>query len=85
MKKFIFIFTLLLLTSCSSQRFYTDTYLIKMKDGKVFNLKNSYWDRFDMDSYKMEWLLKKEKINPDSVESIDFGGRTFVKFKKNSL
>jgi hypothetical protein len=33
----------------------------------------------------MEWLLKKEGINPDSVGKINFGGRKVIKIKEKDL
>ena len=82
MKKLIL--GLVLLSSCGSQRFYTDTYLIKMKDNTTDTLKHSYWDRFDMDAYKMEWMLKNQGINSNDVQDIKFYKQTFIKFKKNA-
>jgi hypothetical protein len=64
---------------------YTDTYVVRMKNNSVKYIKYTYWDRFDMDSYKMEWLLKKEGLNPDSVGRVNFGGRKVIKIKKKDL
>jgi len=83
MKKFII--GLLLLASCGTQRFYTDSYLIKMKDNTVDTVKHCYWQRFAMDSYKMEWMLRKEGINPDNVRDIVPYNHTFIKIKKKDL
>jgi hypothetical protein len=85
MKKILFILFLVLFYSCGSQKFFTDTFIIKMKNNTTDTLKHSYWTRFDMDHYKMEWLLKKEGINPDSVDRISFNERKVLKIKKKDL
>jgi hypothetical protein len=85
MKKISFILFILLILSCSTRKMYTDTYVVRMKNNSVKYIKYTYWDRFDMDSYKMEWLLKKEGINPDSVGRVNFGGRKVIKIKKKDL
>lgn len=85
MKKISFILFIFLILSCSTRKMYTDTYVVRMKNNSVKYIKYTYWDRFDMDSYKMEWLLKKEGINPDSVGRLNFGGRKVIKIKKKDL
>jgi hypothetical protein len=85
MKKISFILFIFLILSCSTRKMYTDTYVVRMKNNSVKYIKYTYWDRFDMDSYKMEWLLKKEGINPDSVGRVNFGGRKVIKIKKKDL
>ena len=85
MKKILFVIFITLILSCSTRKMYTDTYVVRMKNNTVKYIKYTYWDRFDMDSYKMEWLLKKEGINPDSVGRVNFGGRKVIKIKKKDL
>jgi len=85
MKKISFILFILLILSCSTRKMYTDTYVVRMKNNTVKYINYTYRDRFDMDSYKMEWLLKKEGINPDSVGRVNFGGRKVVKIKEKDL
>lgn len=84
MKKLLIILTIFFL-SCGVKKIYTDTYVVRMKNNTVKYIKYTYWDRFEMDSYKMEWLLRKEGINPDSVARVNFGGRKVVKIKKKHL
>lgn len=85
MKKLLFVLFIILIVSCRTKKLYTDTYIVSMKNGCVKYIKYTYWERIDMDSYKMEWLLKKEGINPDSVDGVDFGGRSVTKFKNKDF
>lgn len=85
MKKILSIIVILLFSSCGNQKFFTDSYFIRMKNNSTDTLRHSYWTRFDMDSYKMEWLLKNEGINPDSVGRIEFGNRKVSKIKIKDL
>ena len=78
-------FLLILFCSCGTQKYYTDVYTVKLKNGKVDNVKISYWNKFEMDAYKMDWLLRSKNINPDSTETIELYSKTFLKFKKKDL
>jgi len=82
MKKLAF---LLLFCSCGTQKYYTDIYTVTLKNGKVENVKVSYWNKFEMDAYKMDWLLRSKNIHPDSAETIELYSKTFLKFKKKDI
>jgi hypothetical protein len=69
MRIFISILLLLMVYGCKTNVLYTDHILIEKLSGQQDTIINTYWNRFYMDEYKMEWLLKKNNI--DSKEVID--------------
>lgn len=72
--------------SCKSKQIlYTDYILVERVFGQQDTIKNSYWNQFYMDEYKMEWLLKNNNINPDDVIDIRLLYTTRKKFTQNQL
>ena len=72
--------------SCKpKQILYTDYILVERVFGQQDTIKNSYWNQFYMDKYKMEWLLKNNNINPDDVIDIKLLYTTKQRFTHQQL
>jgi hypothetical protein len=86
MKYFIFVLLVFVMYSCKpKQVFYTDYILVERIFDQQDTIKNSYWNKFYMDDYKMEWLLKTNNINPKDVIDIRLLYTTKIKFTKKQL
>jgi len=64
---------------------YTDHILIRKTSGQQDTILNTYWGHFEMDEYKMEWLLKENNINPKDVVNVKLLYTTKQRFTHQQL
>lgn len=58
---------LILFTACSRNILVKDYIEVTLKDNSRDTMLNVYWNHFEMDDYKLEWLYKQNDINPKQV------------------
>lgn len=58
---------LLLFTACSRNILVKEYIEVTLEDNSRDTMLNVYWNYFEMDSYKLEWLYKQNNINPKQV------------------
>lgn len=58
---------LLLFTACSRNILVKEYIEVTLTDNSRDTMLNVYWNYFEMDSYKLEWLYKQNNINPKQV------------------
>jgi len=58
---------LLLFTACSKNILVKEYIEVTLDDNSRDTMLNVYWNYFEMDPYKLEWLYKQNNINPKQV------------------
>ena len=58
---------LLLFTACSRNILVKEYIEVTLTDNSRDTMLNVYWNHFEMDPYKLEWLYKQNDINPKQV------------------
>ena len=83
MGKFCFsIVFLLTMWGCKINTFYTDYVIVTKKDGVKDTISYSYWNEFEMDQSKLEWMLMNKGIKIEDVQVVDFIQGPKTKFNK---
>lgn len=83
MGKFCFsIVFLLTMWGCKVNTFYTDYVIVTKKDGVKDTIPYSYWNEFEMDDSKLEWMLINKGIKMHDVQVVDFVQGPKTKFNK---
>jgi len=83
MGKFCFsIVFLLTMWGCKTNTFYTDYVIVTKKDGVKDTVSYSYWNEFEMDESKLEWMLMNKGIKMQDVQVVDFIQGPKTKFNK---
>ena len=83
MGKFCFsIVFLLTMWGCKVNTFYTDYVIVTKKDGVKDTISYSYWNEFEMEDSKLEWMLANKGINIKDVQVVDFIQGPKTKFNK---
>ena len=83
MGKFCFsIVFLLTMWGCKVNTFYTDYVIVTKKDGVIDTIPYSYWNEFEMDQSKLEWMLMNKGIKMKDVQVVDFIQGPKTKFNK---
>ena len=57
--------------------------VITKVSGAKDTIKYEYWNTFDMDETKMEWMIVNKGINIKDVNYVDFVQGTRTKFNKH--
>ena len=84
MGKFCFsIVFLLTMWGCKINTFYTDYVIVTKKDGVKDTISYSYWNEFEMDDSKLEWMLMNKGIKMKDVQVVDFVQGPKTKFNKH--
>ena len=84
MGKFCFsIVFLLTMWGCKVNTFYTDYVIVTKKDGVKDTVSYSYWNEFEMDESKLEWMLMNKGIKMRDVQVVDFIQGPKTKFNKH--
>lgn len=84
MGKFCFsIVFLLTMWGCKINTFYTDYVIVTKKDGVKDTISYSYWNEFEMDDSKLEWMLINKGIKMRDVHVVDFVQGPKNKFNKH--
>jgi len=84
MGKFCFsIVFLLTMWGCKVNTFYTDYVIVTKKDGVKDTIFYSYWNEFEMDDSKLEWMLVNKGISIKEVQVVDFIQGPKTKFNKH--
>jgi hypothetical protein len=84
MGKFCFsIVFLLTMWGCKVNTFYTDYVIVTKKDGVKDTISYSYWNEFEMEDSKLEWMLANKGINIKDVQVVDFIQGPKTKFNKH--
>ena len=79
-------FLLLLITfisSCVTNIHCVDYMVITKTSGTKDTIKYEYWNTFEMDESKMEWMVMSKGIKMKDVDYIDFIQGTRTKFNKH--
>jgi hypothetical protein len=58
---------LLLFTACNKNILVKEYIEVTLDDNSKDTMLNVYWNHFEMDPYKLEWLYKQNEINPEQV------------------
>jgi hypothetical protein len=58
---------LLLFTACNKNILVKEYIEVTLDDNSKDTMLNFYWNYFEMDPYKLEWLYKQNEINPKQV------------------
>ena len=74
---------LLLIWGCKVNTFYTDYVIVTKTNGVIDTVKYSYWNEFEMDESKLEWLLMNKDIKMKDVRVVDFAQGPKTKFNKH--
>ena len=83
MGKFCFsIVFLLTMWGCKINTFYTDYVIVTKKNGVKDTISYSYWNEFEMDDSKLEWMLMNKGIKMQDVQVVDFVQGPKTKFNK---
>jgi hypothetical protein len=84
MGKFCFsIVFLLTMWGCKVNTFYTDYVIVTKKNGVKDTISYSYWNEFEMDDSKLEWMLANKGISIEDVRVVDFIQGPKTKFNKH--
>ena len=84
MGKFCFsIVFLLTMWGCKINTFYTDYVIVTKKNGVKDTISYSYWNEFEMDDSKLEWMLMNKGIKMQDVQVVDFVQGPKTKFNKH--
>jgi histidinol phosphatase-like enzyme len=67
---------------CKVNTFYTDYVIVTKKDGVKDTISYSYWNEFEMEDSKLEWMLANKGINIKDVQVVDFIQGPKTKFNK---
>jgi hypothetical protein len=73
---------LLTVWGCKTNTFYTDHIIVTKNDGYKDTIQYSYWNKFEMDAFKLEWILKQKNIRMKDVQFIDFTQGPKIEFNK---
>lgn len=73
---------LLTMWGCKVNTFYTDYVIVTKKDGVIDTIPYSYWNEFEMDQSKLEWMLMNKGIKMKDVQVVDFIQGPKTKFNK---
>ena len=68
---------------CKVNTFYTDYVIVTKKDGVKDTISYSYWNEFEMEDSKLEWMLANKGINIKDVQVVDFIQGPKTKFNKH--
>ena len=82
--KYVVFFALIVLFSCKTNKMITDVVEVTTDSGKD-TITNTYWNKFYMDEYKIEWLLRKNGIDPKSVIDIRVLEKRVTRFSNKEL
>jgi ABC-type nitrate/sulfonate/bicarbonate transport system substrate-binding protein len=83
--KYLAFFALIVLFSCKSNKMIVDVIEVTRESGKRDTIINTYWNNFYMDDYKMEWLLKKNGIDPKEVVDINLLEKRVKRYSNKEL
>jgi hypothetical protein len=84
MGKFCFsIVFLLTMWGCKVNTYYTDYVVVTKKNGVKDTISYSYWNEFEMDQSKLEWMLMNKGIKMKDVQVVDFIQGPKTKFNKH--
>ena len=71
------------ISSCVTNIHCVDYMVITKVSGAKDTIKYEYWNTFDMDETKMEWMIVNKGINIKDVNYVDFVQGTRTKFNKH--
>ena len=74
---------LLTMWGCKVNTFYTDYVIVTKKDGVKDTISYSYWNEFEMEDSKLEWMLMNKGIKMRDVQVVDFVQGPKTKFNKH--
>ena len=63
-------------------RKYLAAFLDTKNDGYKDTINYSYWNKFEMDAFKLEWILKQKNIKMKDVQFVDFTQGPKTEFNK---
>ena len=72
-----------LISSCITNIHCVDYMVVTKVSGVRDTIKYDYWNTFEMDQSKMEWMLMNKGIKMKDVQYIDFIQGTRTKFNKH--
>jgi hypothetical protein len=74
---------LLTMWGCKTHTFYTDYVIVTKRSGVKDTIKYTYWNEFEMDQSKLEWMLREKNIKMEDVKVVDFAQGPKTKFNKH--
>ena len=72
-----------LTSSCVTNIHCVDYVVVTKVSGAKDTIKYDYWNTFEMDQSKMEWLIVNKGIKMKDVQYVDFIKGTRTKFNKH--
>jgi hypothetical protein len=83
MKKGLFLLVFLFISSCVTNIHYVDYIVVTKTNNTKDTIKYDYWNEFEMDQSKMEWMLMNKGIKIKDVKVVDFIQGSRTKFNKH--
>jgi len=83
MRRGFLLLAITLISSCITNIHCVDYMVVTKVSGTKDTIKYEYWNTFEMDESKMDWMLMNKGIKITDVDYIDFVQGTRTKFNKH--
>jgi len=83
MRRVFLLLAITLISSCITNIHCVDYMVVTKVSGTKDTIKYEYWNTFEMDESKMDWMLMNKGIKITDVDYIDFVQGTRTKFNKH--
>lgn len=83
MKRALFLLVFLFISSCVVNTRCVDYMVVTKTDNTKDTTKYEYWNEFEMDQSKMEWMIMNKGIKLQDVKVVDFIQGSRTRFNKH--
>ena len=83
MKRALFLLVFLFISSCVVNTRCVDYMVVTKTDNTKDTTKYEYWNEFEMDQSKMEWMIMNKGIKLQDVKVVDFIQGPRTRFNKH--